>query len=819
MHICRKVIEQHSLLQEDTMQRRINQAGVIGSGIMGGGIAAHLASAGIPTILLDIVPLDLPEAESNDPTARNRIVKSGLDTVLMAQPPLFMHPDDVRRITIGNLEDDIEKLSTCDWIVEVIIEDLNIKKKLLKEIEPIRKTDAIVSTNTSGIPLKSLAEGLSPEFRHHFMGTHFFNPVRYMKLLELIPGPDTLPEVLTFMAEFGARRLGKGIVWAKDTPNFVGNRIGVQGILKAMHLMQEADLTVTEVDALFGSLMGRPKTAMFKTIDLVGLDTLAHVARNTYDLVPEDEERDSFVLPDFVATMLDKKLLGKKSQAGFYKTELTPEWKKIRKAINLKTFEYEKVNKPNYACLEEAGKAKSLEEKMKAIVYGRDPGAQFAWQLVANGLIYAANRIPEIADNIVEIDHAMNWGYNFEMGPFETWDAIGLKASVEKMRQEGMPVPEPIALMVEKGNDAFYKWKNGTWVFYDFETGSYQPVPIDSELVVLDTLRNNDQVVKSCPSASLIDLDDGIFCLEFHTKMNTLNREIVEFMVEGKRYVEENGVGLVIGNQAGGMPGAFSAGGDLGYMASLAKTGNFKEMNDFLIMAQQGLQGLRYANFPVVAAPFGITLGGGCEVSLAVDRIVAHAELYMGLVEIGVGLLPAGSGCLNLWKRFVQTIPVPVTDIDLTKYFVPVFRAIGLAQVSKSAADARASGFLLPSDRIVLNRDRLITEAKLEVLKMLAEGYVAPVKQRITVCGEAAQGMINAELYNLHQAKFISDYDLFLARRIGYVLSGGDVRVNSEIDEDILLQLEREAFVDFWKEEKTQARVAHMLKTGKPLRN
>ena len=801
------------------MIRKICRTAVIGSGVMGGGIAALLAGAGIKTLLLDIVPFDLKDEEKDDPVTRNRIVKTGLDTVLMSSPSLLMQKKDVDRITIGNLEDDFDKISECDWIVEVVVENLKIKQDLFKRIETVRKPGAIVSSNTSGLPLKAMSEGLSQDFKQHFLGTHFFNPVRYMHLLEIIAGEETRPDILEFMTDFVERILGKGIVWANDTPNFVGNRIGVQGIVKAMQLMLEEGLTIPGVDALFGTAMGRPRTAMFKTSDIVGLDILGHVARNTYELVVDDDQRDSFVLPEFVERMIQNNLLGTKTKSGFYKTDLTPEWKKIRKVINPQTLEYAEYDPPDFPCLTEANKAKALSEKIKAVVYGDDKGARFAWKVVANNLIYSANRIPEISDTIVEIDNAMKWGFNFEMGPFESWDAIGLEASVEKMEKEGFTVPEKVKNMIAAGNTSFYKTENGKVFAYDFLTQDYKEVVVSDTIVSLKALKGADKVVKTCDSASLVDLGDGVFCLEFHTKMNALNKEIVEFQQEVIEHIDTNGLGLVIGNQAGGMPGSFSAGGDLVYMAVLAKDRKYSEIDAFLKTAQDGIQMAKYSTVPVVAAPYGMTLGGGCEVCLGADRIVAHAELYMGLVEIGVGLLPAGGGCLNLWKKFINTIPEAVTDVDLAKYYIPVFMSIALAKVSTSAAEARANGFLGPKDRIVFNRDYLVGEAKKEVLKMVDEGYAPPIKQKIKVLGQAAQGMINTEILNMLSGNFITEHDAFLAKRIAYVVSGGDVRDNSEVEEDVILKLEREAFVDFWKEEKTVARVEHMLKTGKPLRN
>lgn len=801
------------------MKRKIRTAAVIGSGVMGGGIAALLAAAGVKTHLLDIVPFDLKAEEKKDPAARNRIAQAGLNAVMGSKPALLMHPGDVDRISIGNLEDDFDKIAEVDWIVEVVVENLQIKRDLFKRIEPVRAKGTIVSSNTSGIPLQAMSAGLSREFRQHFLGTHFFNPVRYMKLLEIIPGEDTLPEILEFMADYGERYLGKGIVWAKDTPNFVGNRIGVQGMVKTIQMALEDQMTIPEVDALFGSVMGRPKTAMFKTADLVGLDTLAHVAKNTYELVDNDEARDSFVMPEFVNTMIKKNLLGKKSQGGFYKTDLTPDWKPIRKVIDPATLEYAEFEFASFPCLEKAKKAPSLADKIKTVVYGDDRGARFAWKAIADNLIYAANRIPEISDTIVEIDNAMKWGFNFEMGPFETWDAIGLETSVARMEKDGMAVPAKIKKMLAAGNSSFYRIENGKLFYYDFADETYKRQKVSANIVSLAALKSTGKVVKENASASLVDLGDDVLCLELHTKMNALNQEIVEFFPEVLETVDRTAVGLVIGNQAGGMPGAFSAGANLMDVAKSVKENRYADIEKMLAGLQYGLLNLKYAPFPVVAAPFGLALGGGCELILAADRAVAHAELYMGQVEIGVGVLPAGGGCLNLWRKFLESVPEAVTEMDLAKLFIPVFMAIAMAKVSTSAADARANGFLGPRDRIVLNRDHLIGEAKKEVLRMRDDGYAPPLKRPFRVLGQAAQGMVAAQIADMASGKFITEYDAFLARRIAYVISGGDVRDNALVSDDVILTLERKAFVDFLKEEKTMARIEHMLKTGKPLRN
>ena len=798
---------------------RPRRVGVIGSGVMGGGIAALLAGAGINTLLLDIVPLDLNEEEKKNPAVRNRIVQAGLDNMKSATPPLLMHPRDMDRISIGNLEDDFHKLAGCDWIVEVVVENLNIKQDLLKRLETVRKPDAIVTTNTSGIPLKAMSEGLSAEFRQHFMGTHFFNPVRYMRMLELIPGEKTLPEVLAVMTDFGERILGKGIVRAKDTPNFIGNRIGMQGIMLALHTMPAEGITIPDVDALLGPFLGRPRSAVFRTCDIVGIDVIGFVAANTYDLAPEDEQRDLFRLPPFITGMIEQKLLGNKTGSGFYKKGRGPDGEKIWLVINPETLAYEIQNTTDFPCLAAAKKAKTLPEKMRAIVYGDDSGARFAWKVMAGSLIYAANRIPEISDTILDVDNAMKWGFNFEMGPFETWDVIGLEASVSRMTQEGLPVPEKIRRMLDAGFRQFYKIEDGKSYFYDFAAEGYKQRRPSDNVIHLANLKAAGKIVSDSPSATLIDLGDGVFCCEIHTRMNALNGEVIDFLHQSIDYVDQNGSGLVIGNQGGGVPGAFSAGADLLYLAGIAMQGKFDLILAMAEKFQDAVQRLRYIPFPVVAAPYGLALGGGCELCLGADRIVAHAELYMGLVETGVGLLPSGGGCLNLWKKVSTQLPEAVTDLDLVRFFEPVFTNIAMAKVSSSAADARALGFLGPLDRIVFNRDYLIGEAKKEVLRMLSDGYAPPVQKKIKVLGDTARGLVDIKISDMQLGGFISEFDGVLARRVALVVSGGDARYGSEVEEEVILKLEREAFIDLLKEKKTHARVEHMLRTGKPLRN
>ncbi len=800
------------------MVRRIRQAAVIGSGIMGGGIAALLTGAGIKTLLLDIVPFDLKEEEKKNPKARNKIVTKGLEAAMKAKPPLFYDKNnDSNLLSTGNLEDDFDKLKQCDWIVEVVVENLKIKQQLFKRIDAIRAEHTIVSSNTSGIPLKEMSQGLSAGFKKHFLGTHFFNPVRYMHLLEIIPGQETDPEILDYMAAFGEKKLGKGIVWAKDTPNFIGNRIGMQGMGRTIQFMVQDGLTIPEVDALFGPAVGRPKTAIFKTSDLVGLDTMAHVAGNTYELAKEDEERDAFLLPEFIKKLIADGKLGNKTKAGFYKKELTPEWKTIRKVVNPQTGEYETYDKVSFPCIEAAKKAKTLPEKLKAVVYGDDKGAKFAWKCTASQMIYSANRIPEIADTVVEIDNAMKWGYGFEMGPFETWDAIGVKESVAKMEKEGFKVPEKIKAMLAAGHTAFYKIENGKRAFYDFASKSYKQIKTSKDNIVLADLRASGKVVKTAEAATLFDLGDGVYNIEFHTKMNAMNKAIVDFMAEASEYVYKNGVGLVFGNQTPGMPGTFSAGGDLAFMLGLAQAGKFDEINAFIAKVHEGIMTMKYAPIPIVAAPYGLTLGGGCEICLAASRIVANVDLNMGLVEIGAGLVPGGCGMMHLWQRYVDSAPADVKIADYGAYLVPAFMSVAQAKVSMSAQQARAMGFLRPSDRIVFNRDNLIGEAKKEVLRMVEDGYAPPAKKKYPVMGQAAQGMVWAQMNDMKNGGYIPAHMEFIAKKAIYCMSGGEATQGQLVSEEYLMRLEREAFVELWKTENTQKMAEHIMKTGKPL--
>lgn len=806
------------------MVRRIEKVAVIGSGIMGGGIAALCASAGVPTLLLDIVPFNLTDEEKKKPENRMKIVKAGLDAQLKAKPAAFMDKDkDLNFITLGNLDDDFDKLKDVDLIVEVVVENLKIKQDLFARIEKIRKPTAIIASNTSGLPLSAMAEGRSKEFKEHFMIMHFFNPVRYMTLLELVAGPDTKKEVCDFISQWGEKILGKGIVWGKDTPNFIGNRIGVGLICEALRLVASEDITVNDFDAVFGPAFGMPNTAIFALGDLVGLDTLHHLGENSYKLLPNDEKRDMFKMPEFFEKMIKDGALGNKTKdkGGFYKKEVDlATWKKVNKVLNVKTGEYvvyDRKAKPEIAS--EVKKYKTLGEKAAFILYGDSKYSQIAWKLAAHTLIYSANRVPEICDTIVGIDDAMRWGYALEAGPFELWDKIGVKKSVEKMEATGFKVPENVKKMLAGGNETFYRVNKGKRQYFDFASNSYKDIVLSENMISLADLRADNKVVKSNASCSLIDLGDGVFNLEFHSKMNAVNKDMVEFMTEAGAYVMENGIGLVIGNQAPGMPGAFSAGGDLGFMLGLAKEKKYSEIDAFIKKVHAGIMGTKYAPFPVVAAPYGMTLGGGCEVSLCADRIVAHCELFMGLVEIGAGLVPGGCGMIHLWQRMMDSIPVSAMPNikDYAAYFIPACLNVAQAKVSMSAAEARKMGFLRPTDRIVFNKASLIGEAKKEVLRMVADGYNPPARKKYPVFGQEAQGMIWAEMLNMSQGGYLTPHMEFIAKKIAYCMSGGEARQGQLVTEDYLCKLEREAFVELWSTENTQKMAEHILTTGKPL--
>ncbi|MBW1713551.1 MAG: 3-hydroxyacyl-CoA dehydrogenase, partial [Deltaproteobacteria bacterium] len=757
----------------------------------------------------------------DSPAFRNKLGRLGLKAALKAKPAAFYLNDDAELITVGNLEDNLDWLGQCDWVIEVVVERLDIKRSLFQKIIPHLKEGCIVSSNTSGLPIASMAEGLPQDIQKNFIGTHFFNPPRYMKLLEIIPGPLTDPQVVSFMTDFCEKRLGKDVVQAKDTPNFIANRIGAFAVFHLFHNLAASGLSIEEVDALTGPVVGHAKSATFRTADLVGLDTLVHVAGNVYDGCPDDEQRDLFVPPQFLQTMLDKNLLGGKTKAGFYKKGKDEKGQKTIFTLDLESFDYRPQVKARLPIIAQVKAIESLPQRLKALVKGKDQASRFVWQNTAATLIYAANRLGEIAEDVVNIDKAMRAGFAWEMGPFEVWDAIGLEKSVARMVKKGFEVPAWVKDMIDKGFTSFYKWEEGVQFYYDPRAGQYQVLKRRPEIVLLKALKDQNKVVKTNPGATIIDLGQGVACLEFHTKMNAIGLEIGTMMQEAAKIVPEQFEGLVLANQAPN----FSVGANLALVLFTAQEEEWDEL-DFMVRAlQDSIMALKYLDKPVVAAPAGMALGGGCEVCLGCDRVRAAAETYIGLVEVGVGVIPAGGGCKEMLIRNTEhlfTVPkggLYPKQIELTPFVARAFETIALAKVATSAKQAQAMGILRPTDKMTINRDHLIHEAKQTVLSMVQEGYQPPRPKPIRVMGVDGRAVMEYALYTMHKAGYITDYDQVVANKLAWVLTGGQVLPDSEISEQRLLDLEREAFLSLCGEPRTQARMAHMLKTGKPLRN
>jgi len=803
------------LSQEVFMTRRIEKAAVIGSGIMGGGIAALCASAGIKTLLLDIAPFNLTDEEKNDRAAKQRIVEAGLQAQVKAKPPAFMDKKhDLALIETGNLTDDFDKLADCDIIFEVVVEDLKIKQDLFARLEKVRKPDAIIASNTSGLPLEKMAEGRSKEFKEHFLILHFFNPVRYMKILECVAMPETSKEVCNFISKWGEQTLGKGVVWGKDTPNFIGNRIGVELICEAFVLIEKGLASIPEADAMFAKPMGMPGTAIFGLADFVGNDTIDHIAVNSYELLTKDEYREIYNVPSFFKQMIEKKMYGNKTKdaGGFYLSGRGADGKKFKKVLDIKTLQHVDYDrKATFPQVEATKELKTTAEKQKYLFKNNE----FAKKLMSSMVVYSANRIPEITDTLVDLDNGMKWGYAWEFGPFEIWDNLGLKDSIADIEAAGFTIPANVKRMIEKGGTTFYRIENGLKQYWDFASDSYKNVPYSPSMVFLSNIKaDKSKVVLGNDACSLVDIGDGVFCFEFHTKMNALNNDVINTVPKVVEFVKKNGAGLVVGNEAGGIPPAFSAGGDLKYMLKLAKAGDFKGINDFIADVHNGMKMIKYAPFPVVAAPFGLALGGGCEVCLWSDKIVAHNELYMALVEVGAGLVPAGGGCYQMWKRMSESV---VTPTDWLSVFLEAFQTIAMPMPSGSAQEARKKGFLRPQDRIVFNRDYLIGDAKKEVLRMVEDGYVPPACLGVKVFGQDAMGAVDANIPDMLAGYKIAPHISTVVRRVAYVISGGTAYKGTEISEDAMLALEREMFVDCWKTEGSQKMAEHMATKGKPL--
>lgn len=801
---------------------QIKKVAVLGAGVMGARIAAHLANAGIESYLLDIVPNKLTEEEEakgltlKDAQVRNRFAAQGLQTAIKSKPAAFFVPELAELVTIGNFEDNLDWVKNVDWIIEVVVERLDIKQQLFEKVAALRKPGTIVTSNTSGISIAKIAENMSDEFKQHFLGTHFFNPPRYMRLFEIIPTADTDPELIRFMSEFAEKTLGKGVVYCKDTANFIANRIGVFGMMYTLHQMIKDELTVETVDAITGPATGKPKSATFRTADLVGIDTLVHVANNLYEAVPDDEMREIFKVPDFIKKMVENGWLGDKSKQGFYRKEKDASGKRIINALRYDTMEYQPREKAKFASLEMAKNIDDVGERLKAVANAKDGGGKFFWETMSAVLIYAANRIPEITDAIYNVDNAMKWGFNWELGPFESWDAIGLEESVKRMEGEGKQVPEKIKAMLAAGNKSFYKHENGELFYFDFTSSEYKPVPMSKDTILIFLEKEKEgRILKKNAGASLINLGDGVALVEFHSKMNTIGEDILSMIHYGIKEVEKNYEALVIGNQAKN----FSVGANLMLVLMLAQEQDWDELDRAVRMFQDVNMQIKYAEKPVVVAPFGMTLGGGCEITLHGSRVQAAAETYIGLVEVGVGVIPAGGGTKEMTLRTLKKIE-GVKDADPLPLIQNLFQMLGMAKVATSGMEAKRFGILRDADLISMNQDRQIGDAKKTALAMAVSGYKKPIlPEKMTAYGESVLAPILIALDQMHEAGFITDYDRVVGEKLAYVITGGNITRPQPVDEQYFLDLEREAFLSLCGDKRTQDRMAHMLKTGKPLRN
>jgi 3-hydroxyacyl-CoA dehydrogenase len=771
--------------------------------------------------LLDIAPKELtPDEEKKgltleSPAVRNRIVNSLFEAAKKLKPAPYMLADNAKLIKLGNFEDDIAKIKECDLVIEAVVENLEIKHKLFAEVEKHRKPGAVIATNTSGIPVDAIAEPLSDDFKQHFLGIHFFNPPRYMKLVEIIPGTHTSGEIACKISGFLDRQLGKGVVPAKDRPNFIANRIGTFGMMATVHEMLSMGFTPTEVDQMTGKAIGHASSATFRTSDLVGLDVLAHVNKNLYPAIPDDEDREVFQIPELIDRMLEAKRLGDKTKGGFYKKSKDADGKTQILELDLATFEYKPQQKSKFPSLDAAKQIDDLPKRLKTLVWGEDRVGEFLWKTMSRTFRYSANRIPEIADTIVEVDNAIKWGFGWEIGVFESWDAVGVAESVERMRSEGQTVPESVEKMLASGATSFYKSENGDRFYYDLVGGGYKAMPERPGVLLLKSVKDRTGVIKSNPGASLIDIGDGVACLEFHSKMNSIGADTVGMMNFALDEVERNFKGLVVGNQGGN----FSAGANIMMLLLAAQEEEWDDINMMVAGLQRAVMRLRYSPKPVVTAPYGLTLGGGCEIAIHGNRMRAAAETYIGLVEVGVGVIPAGGGTKEMTMRAMDAAQ-KVPDADPLSFLKKTFEMIGMGKVATSAQEARAWGFLRDVDSISMNGDRLIADAKQEVLALETAGFTAPVpREDVCVMGEAGLAAMKLALHMMKQGGFISDHDQLIGHKLAYVMSGGNMNHAAHVSEQYLLDLEREAFLSLCGERKTQERIAAMLKTGKPLRN
>ena len=792
--------------------RHINKVAVIGSGIMGSRIACHFANIGAEVLLLDIIPFDLTEDQKQDKKIRNSIVNDALKSTLKSNPSPIYSKEFASRITTGNMEDDLGKITEADWIIEVVVERLDIKKQVFEKIEKFRTKGTLISSNTSGIPIESMLDGRSEDFQKHFCGTHFFNPPRYLKLLEIIPSSKTSADVVDFLMEYGDKFLGKDMVLCKDTPAFIANRIGVSNIMSLFHLVKELTLTIEEVDALSGPIIGRPKSATFRTCDLVGLDTLIHVANGVYENCPDDEMRSNFELPDFITKMKENKWLGDKTKQGFYKKSRDADGNKIITALDLNTFEYKATQKVKFATIGIAKQEEDLKKRLKILISGTDKAGEFYRKSFYAAFAYVSHRIPEITNDLYKIDRALCAGFGWEIGPFQMWDALEVEKTLSKMEEAGYKAAPWVYEMVKSGNSSFYTTVNGTLNYYNIPSKEQEKVAGMENFIVLDHIREN-KTIWSNSGCNLIDIGDGIVNLEWRTKMNSIGGEVLEGIQKSIEIAEKNHKGLVIANQGAN----FSVGANIAMIFMMAIEQEYDEI-DFAIRAFQSTTGrIRYSSIPVVVATHGMTLGGGCEIALHADHVQAAAETYIGLVEMGVGVIPAGGGTKEMAKRasdayFSGDIQLPTLK---ERYL-----NIAVAKVATSAQEAIALDLLLKNRATVtIGNNNLIADAKAQALNLANKGYTKPSAEKIKVLGKEGLGMFMVGAHSMHAAGYITDHEKLMSEKLAHTICGGDLSSPTLVSEQYLLDLEREAFLSLCGERKTLERIEHMLKKGKPLRN
>ncbi|MDN3203951.1 3-hydroxyacyl-CoA dehydrogenase/enoyl-CoA hydratase family protein [Algoriphagus sediminis] len=801
------------------MKRTIRKVAVLGSGVMGSRIACHFANIGVEVLLLDIVPFELNEAETKkgltkeNPVVRNRIVNEALASTLKSNPSAIYDKAFASRISTGNFDDDLPKIKDYDWVIEVVVERLDIKQQLFEKVEKYRTPGTLITSNTSGIPMHMMCEGRSEDFQVNFAGTHFFNPPRYLRLLEIIPGPKTDPEIVDFLMDYGDKFLGKETVLCKDTPAFIANRIGVYSIISAMHTIEKMGMGVSEVDKLTGTVIGRAKSATFRTMDVVGLDTTVNVANNLYKVLPHDESRDKFKLPKIVEVLYNNKWFGDKTGQGYFKMIRHKDGRKELKEIDFETFEYKPAEKPKFKSLEAAKEVEDLKERIKLLVNFDDKAGEFYRATFYDSLRYCSFRIPEIADELYRIDQAVSAGFGWELGPFETWDVLGVKETAEKMEAAGEKPADWVFEMLEAGFESFYKVKNGKKLYYDIPSKSYKEIPGTDDFIILDTLKAAGKKVWGNAGATIYDMGDDVINLEFHTKMNSMGQEVVEGINTAITMAEKSYKGLVIGNEGAN----FSAGANLAMLFMFAGDQDFDEINLMIAGFQNTMMRARFSSVPVVVAPHNMALGGGCELSLHSDHIQAHAELYMGLVEVGVGLIPAGGGTKEMTLRFSNSLIAGDVEMNqLQEYFMN----IATAKVATSANEAMNLNYLRPTDGITLNRKRQLAEAKAKVIELYDAGYTQPVQQKdIKVLGKSSLALFEAGITGMRYGAYISEHDAKIARKLAWVMSGGDLSAPTMVSEQYLLDLEREAFLSLTGEQKTLERIHSILFKGKPLRN